>query len=34
MCLDIIIRENSGGDIGILWVMKNLAERYGNEKTF
>jgi len=34
MCLDIIIRENSGGEIGILWVMKNLAERYGNEKPF
>ena len=34
MCLDIIIRENSGGENGILWVMKNLAERYGNEKPF
>lgn len=34
MCLDIIIREQSGGDKGILWVMQNLAQRYGTEKPF
>lgn len=34
MCLDILIREKSGGEKGILWVMKNLAEKYGKEKPF
>jgi predicted metalloprotease with PDZ domain len=34
MCLDIIIREQSGGEHGILWVMQNLAKRYGTEKPF
>ena len=34
MCLDILIREKSGGEKGILWVMKKLAERYGKEKPF
>ena len=34
MCLDIIIREKSGGEHGILWVMQNLAKRYGTEKPF
>lgn len=34
MCLDLIIREKSEGEKGILWVMKNLAQRYGNEKPF
>ena len=34
MCLDIIIREQSGGERGILWVMQNLAKRYGTEKPF
>ena len=34
MCLDIIIREQSGGEKGILWVMQNLAKRYGTEKPF
>ena len=34
MCLDILIREQSGGDRGILWVMQNLAKRYGPEKPF
>ena len=34
MCLDIIIREKSGGERGILWVMQNLAKRYGTEKPF
>ena len=34
MCLDLIIREQSGGEKGILWVMKNLAKKYGTEKPF
>jgi predicted metalloprotease with PDZ domain len=34
MCLDIIIREQSSGERGILWVMQNLAMRYGTEKPF
>ena len=34
MCLDILIREQSGGDKGILWVMQNLAQRYGKDKPF
>ena len=34
MCLDILIREQSGGDKGILWVMQNLARRYGKDKPF
>lgn len=34
LCLDIIIREQSGGEHGILWVMQNLAKRYGTEKPF
>ena len=34
MCLDIIIREQSGGSKGILWVMQNLAQRYGKDKPF
>jgi len=34
MCLDLIIREQSGGEKGILWVMQNLAKKYGTEKPF
>jgi predicted metalloprotease with PDZ domain len=34
MCLDILIREKSGGVHGILWVMKNLAKKYGKERPF
>lgn len=34
MCLDILIREKSGGERGILWVMKKLAQKYGKEKPF
>ncbi len=34
MCLDLIIREQSGGEKGILWVMQNLAKRYGTDKPF
>ena len=34
MCLDIIIRENSSGEKGILSVMQDLAKKYGKEKPF
>lgn len=34
MCLDIIIREQSGGERGILSLMKELAEKYGVDKPF
>ncbi len=34
MCLDIIIREQSGGEKGILSLMKELSEKYGVEKPF
>jgi predicted metalloprotease with PDZ domain len=34
MCMDIIIREESQGERGILWLMKALAERYGTDKPF
>lgn len=34
MCLDIIIREQSGGERGILSVMKELSEKYGVDKPF
>lgn len=34
MCLDIIIRENSNGERGLLDVMGQLSEMYGPEKPF
>jgi predicted metalloprotease with PDZ domain len=34
MCLDIIIREQSGGERSILSVMKELSEKYGIDKPF
>lgn len=34
MCLDIIIREQSGGTRGILDVMQRLAKKYGVHKPF
>ena len=34
MCLDIIIREQSGGVRGILSVMQALAKKYGVDKPF
>ena len=34
MCLDIIIREQSGGTRGILSVMQALAKKYGVDKPF
>ena len=34
MCLDIIIRENSHGDRGILDLMRKLSNEYGVSKAF
>ena len=34
MCLDIIIREQSGGERGILSLMKQLSDKYGVENPF
>ena len=34
MCLDIIIREKSNGEKGILWLMKQLSNKYGKDKPF
>jgi predicted metalloprotease with PDZ domain len=34
MCLDIIIREQSGGERGILDLMRKLSNEYGAQKPF
>ena len=34
MCIDIIIRENSNGERGILRLMKDLSNEYGVNKPF
>jgi len=34
MCIDIIIREQSGGERGILDLMRKLSNEYGPEKPF
>ncbi len=34
MCLDIILREQSEGERGILSLMKELSEKYGVDKPF
>lgn len=34
MCVDIIIREQSNGEKGILWLMKQLSEKYGKDRPF
>ena len=34
MALDLILRENSGGDKGMLWLMKELSKKYGVDKPF
>lgn len=34
MCIDIIIRENSNGEKGILDLMKKLSQEYGVSKPF
>ncbi|WP_340199293.1 peptidase M61 [Ascidiimonas sp. W6] len=34
MCLDLIIREQSNGEKGILWLMKQLSQKYGKNRPF
>ena len=34
MALDINLRELSGGEKGVLWLMKELSKKYGNTKPF
>jgi predicted metalloprotease with PDZ domain len=34
MCIDILIRENSNGEKGILNLMQDLATEYGTKKAF
>ena len=34
MCLDIILRENSNGEKGMLWLMKELSKKYGTDIPF
>lgn len=34
MCLDILLRDSSNGERGVLDLMKSLSERYGIEKPF
>ncbi|WP_340074824.1 peptidase M61 [Leptobacterium sp. I13] len=34
MCIDILVREESNGEKGILWLMKQLSNKYGREKPF
>lgn len=34
MCLDIILREQSGGERGILSLMKELSDKYGVDRPF
>lgn len=34
MCLDILLREKSGGEKSILWLMKQLSKKYGKNVPF
>lgn len=34
MCLDVVIREQSQGKQGLLWLMGELSKRYGADKPF
>ncbi|WP_224483350.1 M61 family metallopeptidase [Robertkochia aurantiaca] len=34
MCIDLIIREQSQGEKGILWLMKELSAFYGKDQPF
>ncbi len=34
MCLDILLRENSNGEKGVLWLMKELSKKYGKDLPF
>ncbi len=34
MCIDILIRKETNGGRGILWLMKELSNKYGKQKPF
>lgn len=34
MCIDLIIREHSGGKKGLLWLMSELIHKFGTDKPF
>ncbi|WP_353719932.1 hypothetical protein [Dyadobacter sp. 676] len=34
MCLDIVIREQTNGERGLLWLMGELSKQFGPEKPF
>lgn len=34
MCLDIMIRDLSNGEKGVLWMMKELSKKYDNDTPF
>ena len=34
MALDILLREKSGGEKGVLWLMKELSKKYGTDTPF
>ncbi len=34
MALDILLREKSNGEKGVLWMMKELSKKYGNNTPF
>ncbi|MDO1513440.1 peptidase M61 [Maribacter confluentis] len=34
MCLDLLLREKSKGEKGVLWLMKELSKKYGVDKPF
>lgn len=34
LCLDILIRDKSDGEKGVLWLMKELSKKYGKETPF
>lgn len=34
MVLDILLREKSGGEKGMLWLMKELSKKYGTDQPF
>ncbi len=34
MALDILLREKSNGEKGMLWLMKELSKKYGKEEPF
>jgi predicted metalloprotease with PDZ domain len=34
MALDILLREKSNGEKGVLWLLKELSKKYGKDKPF